>query len=695
MTEEGAPVTDARADDGGSTVPELLWQPDPDRLAETRIAVFRDWLRANRDVDLADYPALWDWSVRDLSGFWSAVAEFFGVRFHQQAEQVLVEPVMPGARWFPGATLNYAEQSLLPNRGSSDKADDDPAVVFRREDGLTERYSYGDLRAEVAAARAGLAALGVGRGDRVAALVPNSPDTLIAFLATASLGAIWSSCSPDFGVRAVFDRFTQIEPTVLIAVDGYCYNGRRFDIRPTVERLRAEVPGLRATVLVDYLGEDKKLTPDGLVPVVDWRSLLAEHAGAALAFEPVDFDHPLWILYSSGTTGLPKGIVQGHGGIVLEHLKALGLHGDLGPGETFFWFTTTGWMMWNFLVSGLLVGAKIVLFDGNPGFPDLAALWRLAAEESITYFGTSAPFVQSCLKAGLRPADELDLGALRTIGSTGSPLSPEGFRWLGDAIGGHIQICSVSGGTDLCTAFVGSAPDVPVWLGELSCRGLGAAVAAFDEEGRPVVNEVGELVVTQPMPSMPVYFWGDDAEGSRLREAYFEMYPGVWRHGDWITITDRGSAVIHGRSDSTLNRGGVRMGTAEFYRVVEGFAEIADSLVIDTSGVGNTDGELLCFVVLAPGVDLAEVEPKLRAALRKELSPRHVPNRFLLIDAVPRTLNGKKCEVPVKKILAGTPVDRAISRDALREPDSLRPFVELAGERPAGDLTRQGTIQGG
>ncbi|HEY3750050.1 MAG TPA: acetoacetate--CoA ligase [Pseudonocardiaceae bacterium] len=642
--------------------PTVLWRPDPDRVSG--MSRFRDWVRAEQGVDLADYDALWQWSVSDLPAFWSAVAGFCGVRFHSAASSVLGSSDMPGASWFPGATLNYAEQAL------TGQPDDAVAVVFHREDGRTERLTFSELRSQVAAARAGLAALGVRRGDRVAALVPNSPATIVAFLAAASLGATWSSCSPDFGVRAVFDRFTQIEPTVLIAVDGYVYNGRTFDIRQTVSRLGAEIPSLKAVVLVDYTGGE---LPD----TVGWTALLEEHADAAPAFEPVPFDHPLWVLYSSGTTGLPKGIVQGHGGIVLEHLKALALHCDLGPGEKFFWFTTTGWMMWNFLVSGLLVGATVVLFDGSPGYPDLAGLWRLAEQERVTYFGTSAPYIQSCLKEGLRPVDTFDLSALRAVGSTGAPLSPEGFEWIASSVGQEIQICSVSGGTDLCTAFVGSSPDVPVWLGELSCRALGAAVAAYDAEGNPVIDEVGELVITKPMPSMPVYFW-NDPDGSRLREAYFEMYPGVWRHGDWIKITDRGSSIIYGRSDSTLNRGGVRMGTAEFYRVVENLDEVADSLVIDTSGAGSSDGELLCFVVLASGVALADIEPRLRRDLREQLSPRHVPNRFFAIDAVPRTLNGKKCEVPVKKILAGVDVDRAISRDALRDPDSLRPFVELA-----------------
>jgi acetoacetyl-CoA synthetase len=517
---------------------------------------------------------------------------------------------------------------------------------------MRQEYSFGALRQHVAAARSALASLGVGRGDRVVALAPNTPETLVAFLATASLGAIWSSCSPDFGTRAVADRFTQLAPTVLIAVHGYGYGGKHFDIHSTVDTLSEQISSLRATVRP-----------------ADWERLLAEHAGAELAFEPVEFDHPLWVLYSSGTTGLPKGIVHGHGGIVLEYLKTLGLQADLGPGDRFFWFTTTGWMMWNHLIGGLLVGTTIVLYDGSPAYPDLGALWRVADEERITYFGTSAPFIQSCRKAGLRPGADYNLTALRALGSTGAPLPPEGFSWIASEIGSGVQICSVSGGTDVCTAFVGAAPDVPVWEGEISCRALGAAVVALDEAGREVIDEVGELVITKPMPSMPVCFW-NDPDGARLREAYFDVYPGLWRHGDWIRITPRGSCVIYGRSDATLNRGGVRMGTAEFYTVVEGLEEVLDSLVVDT-------GELLCFVVLAPGVTLPDVEPRLRAVLRTELSPRHVPDRFVVIDEVPRTLNGKKCEVPVKKILAGTDPSRAVSSGALRNPDSLAPFVAL------------------
>jgi len=636
-----------------------LWRPDPARVEQSRMAEFRGWLAAERGVEVEDYQALWEWSTSDLEAFWGALTEFLGVRFHTGYDRVLGSAEMPGAVWFPGATLNYAEHAL------SVGADDAQAVIFEREDGLSSTLTYGELRSEVAAVRAALVELGVERGDRVVALAPNMPRTLVAFLAAASLGATWSSCSPDFGVKAIADRFTQIEPVVLFAVDGYVYNGRKFDVRPTIAALQEQIPTLRATVLIDYLSAEAA-APD----TVPWAGFL--RPGAELAFDPVPFDHPLWVLYSSGTTGLPKGIVQGQGGIVVEHLKMLALHSDFGPGDRFFWFTTTGWMMWNYLVSALLVGATVVMYDGSPGHPDLGTLWRLASRHKVTYFGTSAPYIQSCLKQGLAPAKDNDLTALKALGSTGAPLSPEGFQWIADSLGTSVQICSVSGGTDLCTAFVGSAPDVPVWLGELSCRTLGAAIESWSPTGEALVDEVGELVITKPMPSMPLYLWGDEG-GDRMRESYFEPYPGVWRHGDWIRITTRGSAVIYGRSDSTLNRGGVRMGTSEFYRVVEAFEEVVDSLVIDTSS--DREGELVCYLVLADGVTLETVEPRLRSALRSALSPRHVPDRFVVIKEVPRTLNGKKCEVPVKKIMAGVPPEQAVSKDALANPGALAAFL--------------------
>jgi acetoacetyl-CoA synthetase len=655
--------------DATAAAPEVLWTPDAEQAERTALADFTRWVGEHRDVRAEDYAALHDWSVRDVPGFWSALAEYSEILWHDRPHATLGAREMPGAEWFPGGTLNYAEHALREGPG---RGEQDTALVFVREDGLEQEVSYAELRRMVAAARAGLVAAGVGRGDRVVALAPNCVPTLVAFLAAASLGAVWSSCSPDFGARAVHDRFAQIEPTVLIAVDGYRFGGKAYDIRPAVRTLLGQLPTVSTAVLVPYL--EPEATCEG---TVGWAEFTA--GPGELAFEPVPFDHPLWVLYSSGTTGLPKGIVHGHGGIVLEHVKALRLHFDLGPGERLFWFTTTGWMMWNLIISGLLVGCTVVLYDGSPAQPDLGALWAMAQRHRITVFGTSAGYVQACLKKGLRPRDEHDVSSIRALGSTGSPLSVEGFRWIADAVGADVQIVSCSGGTDLCAAFVGGAPTVPVWLGEISCPALGAAVKAFDEEGKELVEQVGELVVTEPMPSMPVFFW-NDPDGSRLREAYFEEYPGVWRHGDWIKITSRGSSIIYGRSDSTLNRGGVRMGTADFYAVVEAFDEVADSLVIDTTALSDRpgSGQLLCFVVLAPGASLAGVEPRLRAELRTELSPRHVPDRFVVITEVPRTLNGKKCEVPVKKILSGFPVDKAVSRGALANPDALAPFIELA-----------------
>jgi acetoacetyl-CoA synthetase len=585
---------------------------------------------------------------------------------------VLERAEMPGVRWFPGATLNHARNMLR-------RCEEDPdatAVVFRTEadDGSggprrSRTLTYAELAAEVAEVRAGLRALGVGRGDRVAAYVPNIPEALVAFLATASLGAVWSSCSPDFGAPSVIDRFTQIEPKVLIAVDGYAYNGRRFDRSAVVRDIQASLPTLEATVTIPYLDLEAGPIGSGEGRAIRYADL--RRAGEPLGFEEVPFDHPLWILYSSGTTGLPKPIVHGHGGIVLEHLKALTFHQDLGPGDVFFWYTTTGWMMWNYLIGGLLVGATIVLYDGAPGGD---TLWRLAAETGVTYFGVGAPYVLASMKAGLDPGQVHHLSRIRGIGSTGSPLPPEGFGWLYDHIGRDLLVGSFSGGTDVATGFVGPCTLLPLRAGVIQCRGLGAKVEAYDEEGEPIVGEVGELVLTEPMPSMPIYFWNDE-DGDRYRDSYFGVYPGVWRHGDWIKVQPDGGCVIYGRSDSTLNRGGVRMGTADFYRVVEGFDEIADSLVVDTGQLGQ-EGRLLLYVQLADGVALSDdLVGRLRAALRSTLSPRHVPDEIRVVPGVPRTLSGKKLEVPVRKILLGTPIDKAANRDAMANPEVLRHFT--------------------
>ncbi|HEV7206312.1 MAG TPA: acetoacetate--CoA ligase [Jatrophihabitans sp.] len=648
---------------------ELLWEPDAEWIARARITDFGRWLAEHAGVSASTYDELWRWSIADLGAFWSGLAQWYGLRWQTPPTTALADAAMPGARWFPGGTLNYAEHALYPPCGVEK---DDVAVHFAREDGLGATLTWRELRTRVAAIRAALVEQGVGRGDRVAALVPNAPEALIAMLATASLGAIWSSCSPDFGAQAVADRFTQIEPSVLFAVDGYLYGGRAYDIRATVEALRAELPTLRATVLVPYL-DDAATLPDSL----RWPDLVA--VPATLAFEPMPFDAPMWVLYSSGTTGLPKPILHCHGGILIEHAKQLSLHLDLGPGDRFFWFSTTGWMMWNLLVSGLVVGSSIVLYDGNPAHPGPDALWALAERTGITCFGVSAPFLQAGMRAGLHPGTTFDLSRIRSVGSTGAPLPPEGFAWVYEEVGRELMLSSLSGGTDVCTAFVGGAPNLPVRAGEIPCRMLGCDVQAFDADGNPVIDAVGELVITQPMPSMPVGFW-NDPDGSRLREAYFEPYPGVWRHGDWIKITESGSCVIYGRSDSTLNRGGVRMGTAEFYRVVEELPGIADSLVIDTSAAGS-GGQLLLYVVLDRGTSLDDVREELRTRIRSDLSPRHVPDDIVAIAEVPRTLNGKKCEVPVKRVLAGVPLEQAVSQGALKNPDAMTPFVESAAAR--------------
>ena len=607
--------------------------------------------------------------MTELEEFWASIWDFFQVEASAPYDRVLSGRAMPGAEWFAGAELSYPQHIF---RG---KRDSDVAVLHASELRELDELSWGELREQVARTAAGLRGLGVERGDRVVAYLPNIPETLVAFLASASIGAVWSSCSPDFGARSVIDRFAQIEPKVLFSVDGYRYNGRDFDRLDTVAGLQGEMPSLERTVVLPYLTPSPDLSR--LRGAMRWDALLEAGEGAELEFEQVAFDHPLWVLYSSGTTGLPKAIVQGHGGILLEHLKKLHLHVDAQRGDRVFWFTTTGWMMWNFLVGGLLTQAQIVLYDGSPGHPDMGLLWDLAERTGMTCFGTSASYVAACMKAGLEPGAGRDLGRLRSVGSTGSPLSPEGFEWVYEQVGRDTWLFSTSGGTDVCTAFVGGVPLLPVYRGELQARSLGAKVEAFDEQGNSIVDRVGELVITEPMPSMPLFLWGD-RDGSRYRASYFEHYPGAWRHGDWIEITSRGTAVIYGRSDSTINRQGVRMGTSEIYRAVQAIPQVLDALVVDVPRPG-TDGWMPLFVVLDQDVSLDErLEEEIRRRIREQCSPRHVPNAILRITEVPRTLSGKVLEVPVKRILTGTPPDQAASRDSLANPAALDYFVDLA-----------------
>jgi len=651
---------------------EILWTPPADVLETSRVGDYLRWLREYRGRDLTEYPSLWRWSVEDLPGFWQSIWDYFGVVAHTPPTATMADRAMPGTRWFPGSAVNYAEHVLrMPGL-----ADGDPVVLGYSQTRPPLTLTAAGLRDAVRRAQAGLRRLGVARGDRVAAYAPNVPETYVLMLAAASIGALFSSCAPEFGTRSVVDRWLQIEPTVLVTVDGYRYGDKAVDRRDEVRAIREALPSVVHHIGLSYLDSDAA-PPDG---ARGWSELAAD-TEEELAFEAVPFDHPLYVLYSSGTTGLPKPILHGHGGILVEHLKQLALHHDLGPGSRFFWFTTTGWMMWNFLASGPAVGAAIVLYDGNPGHPDLTTLWRMAAEAGVTYFGTSAPFLLACRKAGIIPKSTVDLSALRGIGSTGAPLPAEGFRWVYDAVSGTAQLGSLSGGTDMCTGFVGSSPLLPVYEGEIACRCLGAKVEAFDPAGHPVVGELGELVITEPMPSMPVGFWNDPT-GERYREAYFDVFPGVWRHGDWITFTERGTCVITGRSDATLNRGGVRLGTAEFYSVVEGLEEVLDSVVVHLEDAEGGAGELLLFVVLADGVELDDtLRGTIAAQLRTALSPRHVPDEIYQVSAVPRTLSGKKLEVPVKRILNGTPVDRAAARGALANPESLAAFEKLALNR--------------
>jgi acetoacetyl-CoA synthetase len=668
----------------------VLWQPDARSAERARITGYLSWLRSQRGIDAASYQELWRWSVTQPGTFWTTIWDFFEVLGTRGSGPALTGTEMPDVHWFPGASLNYARNALR----AADADPGRPAVIYRSEAGHDGTLTYGDLRREAARVQQALRAAGVAKGDRVAGYLPNSPQALVALLATASLGAIWSSCSPDFGRRSVIDRFAQISPKVLIAVDGYVYGGKRFDRREEVGQIAAALPGLETLIMVDYLradgarprGErDGRGTPglpdgrEGQLRVLSWDALPPGPDHPEIA--EVGFEHPLWVLYSSGTTGLPKPIVHGHGGIVLEHLKMLALHTDLGPGDVFFWHTTTGWMMWNYLASSLLVGATAVLYDGSATHPGPDALWRLMAKTGATYAGTGAPYLLASRKAGLRPGADLDLSRLRGLGSTGSPLPPEGFRWVYESVApGRTDLIlgSLSGGTDLCTGFVGPCPLLPVRAGIISGPCLGARVEAYDPAGHPLAGEVGELVLTVPMPSMPVCFWGD-AGGERYRASYFSDYPGVWRHGDWIAILPDGGCIIYGRSDATLNRGGVRMGTSEFYRVVESLPEVADSLVVDTGRLGE-EGRLILYVVPAAGHALDDaLAARIRSALRHELSPRHVPDEIRQVPGIPRTLSGKKLEVPVRKMLLGTPPAQAADPDSLANPEVLASFVTGAG----------------
>lgn len=647
-----------------------LWEATEATRQQANITHYMRWLADKKNLHFATRDALWQWSVDSLEDFWASIWDYFSVKASKPYTTILNERKMPGASWFSGAELNYAEHVF--RNASSER----PALLARSERLTLREVSWDELATKVGAIAHALRSLGVQRGDRVVAYMPNVPETLMAFLACASIGATWSSCAPDFGTSTVVDRFKQIEPKVLFAVDGYQYAGKTFDRRTAVAELQAALPTVEKTVLFPYLfGETEPVT---LANTVSWSELLTHPA--PLQFEQVPFAHPLWVLYSSGTTGLPKAIVQGHGGILIEHLKSISLELDIKEGDRFFWFTTTGWMMWNLVIGGLLVGATVLMYDGSPGYPDIGTLWKFAEDTGMTLFGTSAGFITACMKAGIDPGKSYNLSKIREIGSTGSPLPPEGFHWIYEHVKPDVWLASMSGGTDVCSGFVGGSILLPVYEGEIQARGLGSKVESFDEQGKPLIDEVGELVITEPMPSMPLFFWNDEG-GKRYLDSYFEMYPGIWRHGDWIRITPTGSLIIYGRSDSTINRMGIRMGSSEIYRIVEGFPEILDSLIIGVELPG-AKYYMPLFVVLRDGVALDDsLKARIKEQLRRHVSPHHVPDEILQVAEVPRTLSGKKLEVPVKKLFLGMPVEKAVSVDAMANPQAIQYFIDFAREK--------------
>lgn len=642
---------------------KLLWTPDPAFARKTNIAAFTRWLKSRGRI-FADYNEIWNWSVDDLEGFWGSVWKYFDVA--DADYPVLRERKMPGARWFEGAEVNFAEQ-VFRRKG------DGAAIISRAERRGEKVMTWQELEKKTGSLEATLKKIGVGVGDRVAAFLPNSQEAVVAFLACAAIGAIWSCCSPDFGAPAVLDRFRQIGPKVLIAADGYSYGGKWFDRSGEIASMAASLPDLKRIIKVTSKAKSAVLSGE-----LSWGDAVAGREAPEFEFLP--FDHPLWILYSSGTTGLPKPIVHGHGGILIEFLKELSIHNDIRPNDRFFWFTTTGWMMWNYLVGGLLHGASIVLYSGSPSFPDLDTLWELVESTRTTFMGGSAAYFSACAKAELKPASTYDFGKLRGVGSTGSPLAAESFEWMYSSIKEDLWVTSISGGTDVCTAFVAGCPTLPVHSGEIQCRALGAKVEAYDEQGTSVVGQVGELVVTEPMPSMPLYLWGDKGR-SRYKESYFGVYPRVWRHGDWIEITKRGTCIIYGRSDATIKRMGVRIGTSEIYRTVESLPEVADSMVVDLEGLGE-GGQTILFIAMAKGKKLdAELDARIRKKIRTDLSPRHVPESVVQVPSVPKTLNGKKLEVPIKRLLMGADPLMVLNRDSLADPASIDFYLELAKQR--------------
>ena len=651
------------------SMPEVLWKPSEDFIKESTMANYIEWLKNNGynfDIsydpmkNIEHYNNLWKWSVKELENFWQTIWNYFHIISHTPYVNVISSRQMPGVRWFSGSTLNYAEYIF---RNTKDK----PAIIYRREDGLRKIISRNEMVQQVSSLASFLKQLGVKKGDRIVGYISQRPEAVIGLLASASIGAIWSVAGLELGVTAVIDRFKQLQPKVLIVADGYIYNGKRVDKREDVKKLISNLPSLELIIIVPSLDENFNVYSEGK-KVVRWDEI---HSKEKIEFEYVDFNYPLWVIYTSGTTGIPKPIVHSHGGILIEALKA-SLHLDLKEKDKFLWYSTPSWMMWNVVVNALLYGSTVVFYDGSPMYNNLTPLWEIAEKEELTFLGLSAPFIHSCVKSTLEPGSQYNLKNLKAIGSTAAPLSVSGFEWIYKKVKQDIWLTPGSGGTDIMTAFVGGCPILPVWSGEMQCRWLGVSVKAFDSEGRPVINEVGELVITEPMPSMPIYFWGDE-NYKWYKESYFSLFPNVWWHGDWIMITDRGTAIIYGRSDSTIKRKGVRMGTLDIYKVVEAIPEVQNSMAIEAYD------NLILYVVLKGNLTLDEsLKQKIKDKMRQELGPYFIPDYIIQVPDIPLTLNFKKLEVPVKKILMGWDINKAVRIDSISNPDALYTLIELS-----------------
>lgn len=643
---------------------KVLWTPDVKFKGDSCLNQYMQWLSREKGLSFEDYHGLWKWSIGEIADFWESIWEYFDIQAHQPYESVLEYTQMPEMSWFKGSTLNYAEHIFRQANSYQ------PAIWFQSEREALREISWQQLKEDTASLSHFLRSIGVNTGDRVVAFLPNIPEATVGFLAANAIGAVWSSCSPDFGSSSVIDRFQQIKPKVLIAVDGYSYGGKSFNKTKIVQEIAKQLPSLEHIIFIPYLDKTARLVSQ--TPATNWSTALAGQS-TELYFTAVPFAHPIWVLYSSGTTGQPKAITHSHGGVLLEHLKYHAFHNDTRPGERYFWFSTTGWMMWNFVQAALLRGASIVLYDGSPGYPNLNVLWELAEQAQVQHFGTSAPYLVACMKKGILPGKDYNLSTLRSVSSTGAPLPPEAFDYVYEAIKKDIWLCSMSGGTDVCTAFVGGNPLLPVYEGEIQSRALGCALFAYDENGQVLEDKVGEMVITKPMPSMPIYFWNDEDQ-IRYLSSYFAMYEGIWRHGDWVKITPRDSLIIYGRSDATLNRQGVRIGTAEIYRSLNKIPEITDSLIVNLESSGGRHYMPL-FVVLPEGQALNDaLQQKIKQQLRADYSPRHVPDEVVEVPDIPYTISGKKMEAPVKKILMGIPLAKAANKDAMKNPEAMEFF---------------------